>query len=159
MFASVLDRQAAPNLEPRQDLVACLHGEAVNEGLCDRLSDRSGSVESDVSKLVTQDFDLGDGGQRRARVGRHLGEFCLAGTKGLCLVGEVADAFGEHVGGESAGLEGVHVALEGGFGLGQFGVGGCQLVVVSADRQVGGGLVGQNGAGDELRVAVKIDER
>jgi hypothetical protein len=53
----------------------------------------------------------------------------------------------------------VHIALERGVGLGHFGVGGCQLVVASADSEVGGGLVGQYGACDEVGVAVELDER
>ena len=42
----------------------------------------------------------------------------------------VLDTLSEDVGGEGAGLEGVHVALDGGLGFGQLGVGGRQFVVI-----------------------------
>jgi hypothetical protein len=52
MFTGVPDHQAAPDLELRQDLVACFHREAMHERLCDGLSDRPWSAESDGLKLV-----------------------------------------------------------------------------------------------------------
>jgi hypothetical protein len=55
MFTGVFDDQGASNPELRQDLVACFHREAMHEGLCDSLSDRS--------------------------VGGYLGEFCLPGAQ------------------------------------------------------------------------------
>ena len=58
MFTGVPDHQAAPNLEFRQDLVACFHREAMHERLCDGLSNRPGSAESDPLKLITQGLDL-----------------------------------------------------------------------------------------------------
>jgi hypothetical protein len=68
----------------------------------------------------------------------------------LCLTATV---------GEGAGLEGVHVALDGGLGFGQLGVGGRQLVVSLAHGERGGVVVRLQRAGNELGIAVEIDER
>jgi hypothetical protein len=48
----------------------------------------------------------------------------------LCFAAEVADSVGEDVGGEGAGFESVHVAVDGRFGLGDLGFGGSQLVLL-----------------------------